>query len=168
MLSLCNNLVLQFNLRLLLANLEGTKVEKGINILEEILRKNKGVGAIISISHQLYGKQKEIVSAARDHHHHGNTGNGLSMDIHYFVGVHGNMVAVHRLRPRGSSLRDLDLLILFQTGSLYLPAMPPSLPSALQGSVPGEPHPDNEKAPLHGMRLSRILCGNLQKGEKEK
>ena len=37
---------------------EGTKVEKGINILEEILSKNKGKDATISISHKLYGAQK--------------------------------------------------------------------------------------------------------------
>jgi hypothetical protein len=41
-----------------LANLEGTKVKKGINILEETLRENNGVDAIISISHKLYGDQK--------------------------------------------------------------------------------------------------------------
>ena len=33
-------------------------MEKGINILEDILNKNKGVDAIISISHKLYGAQK--------------------------------------------------------------------------------------------------------------
>ena len=38
--------------------MEGTKVKKGINILEEILRENKGKDAIISISHKLYGPQK--------------------------------------------------------------------------------------------------------------
>lgn len=35
---------------------------KGINILEEILKKHNGVDAIISISHQLYGDQKIICS----------------------------------------------------------------------------------------------------------
>lgn len=38
--------------------MEGTKVEKGISILEEVLRENKGVDAMISISHKLYGDQK--------------------------------------------------------------------------------------------------------------
>ena len=38
--------------------MEGTKVKKGINILEEILRENKGKDAMISISHKLYGPQK--------------------------------------------------------------------------------------------------------------
>ena len=33
-------------------------MKKGINILEEILRENKGKDAIISISHKLYGPQK--------------------------------------------------------------------------------------------------------------
>ena len=33
-------------------------MKKGINILEEILRENKGKDAIISISHKLYGTQK--------------------------------------------------------------------------------------------------------------
>ena len=33
-------------------------MKKGINILEEELRKNKGKDAIISISHKLYGAQK--------------------------------------------------------------------------------------------------------------
>lgn len=33
-------------------------MEKGINILEEILSKNKGADAKISISHKLYGAQK--------------------------------------------------------------------------------------------------------------
>ena len=41
-----------------MADLEGTKVEKGINILEEILSKNKWADATISISHKLYGTQK--------------------------------------------------------------------------------------------------------------
>lgn len=41
------------------ADLEETKVEiKGINILGEILRKNNGQDATISISHKLYGDQK--------------------------------------------------------------------------------------------------------------
>ena len=43
---------------LLLADLEGTKVKKGISILEKALRENKGKDAIISISHKLYGTQK--------------------------------------------------------------------------------------------------------------
>ena len=39
--------------------MEGTKVEiKGINAIEEILKRNKGEDAIISISHKLYGNQK--------------------------------------------------------------------------------------------------------------
>lgn len=38
--------------------MEGIKLEKGINILEEVLRENKGVDATISISHKLYGEQK--------------------------------------------------------------------------------------------------------------
>ena len=33
-------------------------MEKGISILEEVLRENKGVDAMISISHKLYGDQK--------------------------------------------------------------------------------------------------------------
>ena len=33
-------------------------MKKGINILEEVLRENKGKDAIISISHKLYGSQK--------------------------------------------------------------------------------------------------------------
>ena len=33
-------------------------MKKGINILEETLRENKGVDAIISIYHKLYGSQK--------------------------------------------------------------------------------------------------------------
>ena len=33
-------------------------MKKGINILEEELRKNNGIDAIISISHKLYGSQK--------------------------------------------------------------------------------------------------------------
>lgn len=33
-------------------------MEKGINILEEALRENKGADAMISISHKLYGDQK--------------------------------------------------------------------------------------------------------------
>ena len=33
-------------------------MKKGINILEETLRENKGRDAIISISHKLYGTQK--------------------------------------------------------------------------------------------------------------
>lgn len=33
-------------------------MKKGINILEETLRENKGTDAIISISHKLYGSQK--------------------------------------------------------------------------------------------------------------
>ena len=41
-----------------MADSEGTKVKKGINILEETLRENKGKDAIISISHKLYGPQK--------------------------------------------------------------------------------------------------------------
>lgn len=41
-----------------MADSEGTKVKKGINILEETLRENKGKDAIISISHKLYGSQK--------------------------------------------------------------------------------------------------------------
>lgn len=41
------------------ADLEETKVEtKGINILEEALKKNSGKDAIISISNKLYGDQK--------------------------------------------------------------------------------------------------------------
>ena len=43
---------------MLWADLEGTKVEKGINILEKTLRENKGVDAYISIYHKLYGPQK--------------------------------------------------------------------------------------------------------------
>lgn len=39
--------------------MEGTKVEiKGINTIEEILKRSKGEGATISISHKLYGDQK--------------------------------------------------------------------------------------------------------------
>jgi hypothetical protein len=41
-----------------LADLEGTKVKKGINILEESLSKSNGADATISISHKLYGEQK--------------------------------------------------------------------------------------------------------------
>ena len=33
-------------------------MEKGINVLEKILKENKGIDAIISISHKLYGPQK--------------------------------------------------------------------------------------------------------------
>ena len=33
-------------------------MKKGINILEKTLRENKGIDAIISISHKLYGVQK--------------------------------------------------------------------------------------------------------------
>lgn len=33
-------------------------MEKGINILEKVLRENNGRDAIISISHKLYGTQK--------------------------------------------------------------------------------------------------------------
>ena len=33
-------------------------MEKGINMLEKILKENKGLDAIISISHKLYGPQK--------------------------------------------------------------------------------------------------------------
>lgn len=33
-------------------------MKKGINTLEEALRENKGVDAMISISHKLYGEQK--------------------------------------------------------------------------------------------------------------
>lgn len=33
-------------------------MKKGINILEKTLRENKGIDAIISISHKLYGPQK--------------------------------------------------------------------------------------------------------------
>ena len=35
-------------------------MKKGINILEETLRKSKGMDAIMSISHKLYGAQKII------------------------------------------------------------------------------------------------------------
>ena len=49
---------------LLLVDLEGTKVKKGINILEETLSKNKGADATISISHKLYGTQKIIQTDA--------------------------------------------------------------------------------------------------------
>ena len=43
---------------MLWADLEGTKVKKGINILEKTLRENNGTDVCIDISHKLYGPQK--------------------------------------------------------------------------------------------------------------